>query len=97
MLGHTLETLRSRIGSITPPAVRAPAFKVIERVQGLDPAVQITASAVAVCAMAEAVGLSMRELICVAENTLRDCEGPHTEHIQAIRDYAKGELLGRGA
>lgn len=96
MLGHTLDTLRSRIGSISPPAIRAPAFKVIERIQGLDPAVQITASAVAVCAMAEAIGLPMRELIRVAENTLRDSEGPYTEHIQAIREYAKGELLRRG-
>lgn len=83
------------IGSVTPAQVRAPAFKVLDRIQHLHPSVQITATAVALCAMAEAVGLRMRDVIVIAENTLADCEGPYTEHIQAIREYAKGELQRR--
>lgn len=62
----------------------------------MDPAIQVTATAVALCALAEALGMDMRDLIYVAENTLRDCEGPYTTHIQAIREYAKHELLRRG-
>lgn len=92
---HSLEAIADRLGTHTPAQVRAPAFHVITRLQEVDPSVQITACAVALCAMCEAMGLRMRDVINVAENTLRDCEGPFTEHVQAIRDYAKGELLRR--
>lgn len=94
MLGHSLDALRSRMGVFNAANIRAPAFHVIHRIQNLDPAAQITATAVALCAMAQAIGMDMREVIYVAERTLRDAEGPYTEHIQAIRDYARGELLG---
>lgn len=93
---HSLQSVADRIGVHTPAQVRAPAFHVITRLQELDPSIQITATAVALCAMAEALGLRMRDVVNVAENTLRDCEGPYTEHVQAIRDYAKGEILRRG-
>lgn len=93
---HSLESVADRIGVHTPAQVRAPAFAVIARLQEMDPSIQITACAVALCAMCEAIGLRMRDVINVAENTLRDCEGPYTEHVQAIREYAKGEILRRG-
>lgn len=95
MLGHSLQSIQDRMGSITPPAIRAPAFGVIALLQGQDPAVQVTAIGVALCAVAEAIGMDMEHVIYVCENTLRDAEGPYTEHIQAIREYAKGELLGK--
>lgn len=85
-----------RIGQISPAAVRAPAFRVIDRLQRMDPAVQLTATAVALCAMVESLGLDMEDVINVAQNTLRDAEGPFTTHIQAIREYAKHEILRRG-
>jgi hypothetical protein len=86
-----------RLGWFSPDQVRGPAFLVIDRIQGLDPSIQLTAVAVALCAMSQALGLDMRDVINVAENTLRDAEGPYTQHIQAIRDYAEGEILRRGA
>lgn len=85
-----------RLGCISPAAVQPAAFRVLDRLQRLDPAVQITATAVALCAMSEALGLRMRDVINVAENTLADCEGPYTTHIQAIREYAANELLRKG-
>jgi len=85
-----------RLGWVSPVAIQPAAFRVLDRLQRLDPAVQITATAVALCAMSEALGLRMRDVINVAENTLRDSEGPYTTHIQAIREYAKGELLRKG-
>lgn len=90
------EATRWRIGSLSPDAIRRPAFSVIDRIQHFDPAAQITGTAVALCAMVEACGLSMRDVIVVAENTLRDCEGPYTETIQAIRAYAHNEITRRG-
>jgi len=93
MLGHTLPALADRIAMQNAASIMRPAFTVIERVQGMDPAAQVTGSAVAVCAMAQELGLDMRELIRVAERVLADSEGPFTEHIQAIRAYTRGELL----
>ena len=36
------------------------------------------------------------DVINTAENVLRDSEGPYTTHIQAIREYAKHEILRGG-
>lgn len=85
-----------RLGYFTPADIRAPAFAVIARLQHMDPTVQLTATAVALCAMCQELGIDMRHAINVAENTLRDSEGPYTQHIQAIREYARGEILRGG-
>ena len=90
------DPIRDRLGWISPAQVRGPAFLVIDRIQRLDPTIQLTAVAVALCAMSQALGVDMRDVINVAENTLRDSEGPYTQHIQAIRDYAEGEILRKG-
>lgn len=94
MLGHSMQSIADRLGTVGPLHVMRPAFRVIDRVQGMDPAAQVMGSAVAVCAMAEALGLSMADVIRIAERILADSEGPYTEHIQAIRAYARGELMG---
>jgi hypothetical protein len=91
------ENVRDQIGWVHPAAIRGPAFQIIDRLQRIHPTVQLTATAVALCAMAQECGISMRDLIVTAENTLRDCEGPYTEHVQAIRDYARNEILRGGA
>ncbi len=90
------QSVKDNLGWVSPVAILHPAFKILDRIQQLPPAVQLTATAVALCAMAEACEVPMRDLIVTAENTLRDCEGPYTDHIQAIRDYAKHELLRGG-
>lgn len=90
------DPIRDRLGFASPAEIRQPAFAIIDRLQHIDPSLQLTATAVALCAMSEALGLNMRDVIYVAENTLRDCEGPFTEHVQAIREFAKGEILRRG-
>lgn len=89
------QTVRDRLGTLTPAAVRPAAFALLDRLQRhQDPVLQLTALAVTLAAMSEAAGLRMRDVINVAENTLADAEGPYTEHIQAIRAYARGEWLG---
>lgn len=90
------QAIADRIGCISPAGVRPLAFRVIDRVQGNDPAAQLVATAVALVAMSEACGLRMRDVINVAENCIRDCEGPYTEHIQAIRMYANHEIRRGG-
>lgn len=93
----TANAVVDRYPLVTPPEVRAAAFQVINRIQQHeDPAVQVMATAVALCAMVESCGIRMRDVICAAERLLADAEGPHTEHIQAIRAYAQHEILRRG-
>lgn len=86
--------IRNRFGTLSPAAVRPAAFALLDRLQrNPDPVVQLTAMSVALCAMAEAAGLRMRDVIAVGERTLSDAEGPYTNEVQAIRAYAKGEWL----
>lgn len=93
----TTQSIADRMGTVTPPKLRPVAFEVINRMQRHeDPTLQLMGTAVALCAMTEACGLRMRDVIATAERVLADCEGPYTEHIQAIRMYAEHELLRRG-
>lgn len=72
--------------------LREPAFIVLDRVQRLDPADQIRAVALALTAMCEGVGVDPHDLVHASQRMMSQATGPHTEHVQAIRDYAEGEL-----
>ena len=80
----------------TVACLREPAFLVIDRVQRLDPADQIRAVALALTAMCEGVGVDPHDLIHASHRMMSQATGPHTEHVQAIRDYAEGELRRAG-
>ena len=84
--------IRDQITFATPPDLRAPAYRVIDRTDGFSPGQQLMGTALALVAMSEAVGLNPHELIVFAQNAMADVEGPFTYHIQAIRDYAKHEI-----
>lgn len=93
MLGHSLPALADRLAMQNAASIMRPAFHVIDRVQGMDPAAQVMGAAVALCAMSQELGLPLGRVIEIAERILADSEGPFTEHIQAIRAYTRGELL----
>lgn len=78
--------------STTPAAIRKPAFRVIDRMQASKPHEQIVGTAVALLAMAEAIGLNAHELIDRASRMMSAVDGPFTGQIRAIRDYAKHEI-----
>ncbi len=73
-------------------ALREPAFRVIHRMEGVEPHLQFNAVMLAARALAEALGLDPHEEIVKAGRMMADAEGPHTTHVQAIRDFARGEL-----
>ncbi len=75
--------------------LREPAFIVISRIQDTRPADQFRAVMLAALAMAETLGLDPHEEIERARRMMADAEGPYTNHVQAIRDYTRGELLRR--
>lgn len=89
-------TVRDQISFLAnPAAVRVPSFQVINRLDGHSPGAQLLGAAVAVVAMAEAVGLSPHELIARAINCMKQVDGEYTYHIKAIREYAANEILRR--
>jgi len=73
-------------------ALRNTSFAILNRMQDAKPSVQLLATAVALRAMAESLNLNLSDLMQQASNVLRAADGPFGTHIQAIRDYAAGEL-----
>jgi hypothetical protein len=76
----------------TVSTLREPAYAVISRIQNTDPADQVRAIFLAATVAAEACKLDPHEEVERAKRMMSDAEGPHTIHIQALRDYAEGEL-----
>jgi hypothetical protein len=77
----------------TVAQLRRPAFKLVDRMQDLHPADQLRATFIAAVALSEACGLDPYEEVQRAKRMMDHAEGPFTYHVQAIRDYAAGELL----
>lgn len=92
-------TIRDQISFLCNAAsIRIPAFCVIDRlgVKQQTPGEHLLGCAVALVAMADACYLSPQELVMRAQRLMADIEGPFTHHAQAIREYAKQELLFGG-
>lgn len=92
-----IETINDRISWFTDlAALRRGSFSVLAAVQtDRSHAVQYLAPAVAFVALAEALGRDPHEDIARIRRMMNDVEGPFSEEVAAIRDYAKGELLPR--
>lgn len=74
--------------------LRVPAFEVLNGLQKFPPAVQMDALFLAAVAMSQSLGLDAHEMVARARRILPDAEGAYGSghHMEAIRDYAKGEL-----
>jgi hypothetical protein len=91
---HSLNSISERARhSSSVAALREPAFRVINRMEDLAPDVQVNALFLAAVVVAEALGLDIHEEVARAGRKVAAAEGPFTAHVQALRDYAKGELL----
>lgn len=87
---HTIRD-RIRFRTLAEP-LRKPAFDVVTALQRYPADVQVDAAFLAAVALATTVNLDPHDLVSRARRLLADAEGPFTDHLQAIRDYAKGEL-----
>jgi hypothetical protein len=88
-----LHTIRDRIAFSTAAAqLRHPSFAIVDQLQFHPPEVQLDALFVTAVAMATVVGLDPHEMVSRARRLLPAAEGPFTDHLQAVKDYAKGEL-----
>lgn len=86
-------TVRDRIAfrsSLAP--LKAPAFAVIGVLQQHTKDVQIEALALTLATMTRALGLDAHDLITRANRQLAEADTIHNPHLEAIADYANGEL-----
>jgi len=93
MRGFRPHVVRDQIRFLLNPArVRRPAVAALSRVQDFTPGEQIVGLAVALRAVCESANISLEDVMAVSANIMRDAEGAHTHHIQAIRDFAANEI-----
>ena len=91
--GYRPHVVRDQLKFLCNPArVRRPAIAVLTRVQDYTPGEQMLGIAVALRAMCESANISLHDVMTTAGNLMAHAEGPHTHHIQAIRDYAANEI-----
>lgn len=76
----------------TVATLREPAFMLLSRIQDLNPSDHIRALFLTACVVADACGLNPHEEVERGYRIMGAAEGPHTVHVQAIRDYAENEL-----
>jgi hypothetical protein len=88
-----LHGIRDRISFATSAErLRRPAFHALSAVQQFPPETQLDALFLTAVAMAEALGLDSHDMVTRSKRIMPDAEAAHTMHLQAVKDYARGEL-----
>ncbi|WP_292074638.1 MULTISPECIES: hypothetical protein [unclassified Brevundimonas] len=80
----------------TVAILREPAFELLSRIQDANPSDQVRALFLVAAVISDAIGIDGHDALNSAKRMLTTAEGPHTIHVQAIRDYADGELRRAG-
>lgn len=92
----SLSSVADRVKTASTVAeLREPTFTLIDRIQHVDPAVQVRSLALAFAVYMDALGLDAAEEYHRATRVLADAEGPFTYHVQAIRDFVEQEVARR--
>lgn len=86
--------LRERIGgncSLRP--LKAPAFNIMDALQRTqDPAHQLDALALTFVLICQSTNIDPHDLVTRAQHQSRDSDAVPNPHLEAIRDYAAGEM-----
>lgn len=91
MLSKSTIVDRVLLGS-TASNLRHPAFRLISANQQENPEVQINALMLTAVVVCQTIGLDPHDMVERAKRMVSVAEGPFTYHLQAIRDFAEGEL-----
>ena len=74
--------------------LKRPAFSIISALQDLkDPAVQVDALALTFAIICQEAAVDPHALITRAHRQIPDADALPNPHLEAIRDYVKGEML----
>ena len=78
-----------------PHLLRQPAFKLLDTVSEEAAEIQILAVASCLEAMCRGTNQDSHEIISRVRKAMRDQDGPFNKEMNAITEYAKGELRGK--
>lgn len=85
--------LRDQIALFDNPSKAAlAAFAAISKTQGVQPGAQVMGLAIALVCICESANVNLSDVIGKAVRMTDAADGPFVPQIQAIRDYAVGEL-----
>lgn len=88
------KTIRDQLSFLSNAAgLRAPLVKTVSAVQDYEPHLQLLGIAATLVCLADAIGINPHDLISRAQRAAADIDGPFANQWQAMRDYARGELL----
>lgn len=86
-------TVNDRITAFTDlSALRHSAFGVLDMVDGKKPELRYLAPGIVFVTMGQMLNRDPHADIARLRRMVQAAEGPFTEHLQAIRDYVKGEM-----
>lgn len=86
------EIARLGVGSVPIAKLKVPAFLVIDALQHARPDVQLSALALTFTILSRTLGIDPHELVSMAKKQLVEADAVRNPHIEAIADYAAGEL-----
>lgn len=73
-------------------SLREPAFRVISRMEDVEPHVQFNALMLAAAVACRALGLDPHDELARANRKIAPAQGPFTTHVGALEDYFRNEL-----
>lgn len=86
----TIDRVRGR-SSLRP--LKVPCFMLVETLQKIpDPSIQLDALALTFAAVCRGIDVDAHELVTRANRQLVDADQADNPHLEALHDYAKGEL-----
>lgn len=89
----TPATVRDKIAIASDLApLKVPAFLVIDALQHSPKDIQLRALALTLTALCRPLGLDAHDLVVRANQQLIQADATRSPHIEAIADYAAGEL-----
>lgn len=86
------DSIRLTASDIHLDRLKVPSFKLLDALQHLDKPVQIPALALTLTALCRSLGLDPHDLITMAKRQLADADATRQPHLEALGDYASGEL-----
>lgn len=75
-------------------ALRGPVYRLTDAIQDFKPAEQLLSLVVALELLCATTGIPKDKVLTIGHNITHDVDGPFSHQIAALKDYAKGELLG---
>lgn len=89
----TPSTTRDKIALASDLApLKVPSFLVIDALQQVSPDIQLRALALTLAALCRPLGIDPHDLVTRANRQLVQADATRNPHIEAIADYAAGEL-----